>query len=122
MMYRVAVASTDGKVVNQHFGRAEHFHIFEISDDDAFRYLESREVAPCCNSGQHEQHAFLKIAEALKDVGAVIVSKIGEGASEFLEKEGFVVYEAPYPIEPLMRKILEERLYEVDKWQFHMRN
>lgn len=48
MSYRVAAASTDGKVVNQHFGRAELFHIFEISEDEGYRFLESRKVDACC--------------------------------------------------------------------------
>ena len=122
MIYRAAIASTDGKVVNQHFGRAERFHIFEISDNNTFKYIESRNVLPCCRQGEHETDAFLKVADILNDVSAVIVSRIGEGASDFLEANGFVVYEAPYPIEPLMQKIVKERLYEVDKWQYHTTN
>ena len=31
MAYRIAVASTDGIVVNQHFGHAERFHIIELN-------------------------------------------------------------------------------------------
>ena len=34
MSYKVAFASTDGKVVNEHFGRARQFHIVEIDDKD----------------------------------------------------------------------------------------
>ena len=122
MIYRVAVASTDGKVVNQHFGRADRFHIFEISDDNTFRHVESRAVKACCHNGEHEQDAFRAVLEILYDVQAVIVSKIGAGASGFLEANGLTVYEAPYPIEPLMEKIVRERLYEVDRWQFHTTN
>lgn len=119
MIYRAAIASTDGKVVNQHFGRAEQFQIFDISDDNSFKYVERRAVSPCCHGGEHETDAFSRVGNILNDVSAVIVSRIGEGASEFLESNGFVVYEAPYPIEPLMQKIIKERLYEADKWQYH---
>ena len=119
MKYKVAVASTDGKIVNQHFGRAEQFHIFEISDDNSFHYVESRAVSPCCHSGEHETDAFLRIDNILNDVSAVIVSRIGEGASDFLEANGFTVYVAPFPIELIMQKIVMERLYEADKWQYH---
>ena len=34
MSYKVAVASNDGKFVNEHFGRAEKFMIYEIYDDE----------------------------------------------------------------------------------------
>ena len=121
MSYKVAVASSDGKVVNLHFGRAEQFHIFEITENK-FQYLESRAVTACCHGGEHETDAFRAVLKALHDVQAVIVSKIGEGASGFLEANGLTVYEAPYPIKPLLEKIVQERLYEVDKWQFHMKN
>ncbi len=121
MTYKAAVASTDGKVVNQHFGRADLFHIVEISSE-GYSYLESRSINACCNNGNHETASFVKAAEALKDVSAIIVSRIGEGAADFLEANGFIVYEAPFPIEPLLQKIVEDKLYEVDKWQFHTKN
>ena len=121
MEYRVAVSSTDGKVVNQHFGRTEKFHILEVSED-GFHYLESRSVEACCHSGDHEIDSFYGVLKVLNDVGAIIVSKIGKGASAFLEEKGLVIYEAPYPIEPLMEKIVRERIYEVDKWRSHTMN
>lgn len=119
--YKVALASTDGKVVNQHFGRAESFHIFEVSGG-GYRYLESRATGACCSGGEHEREAFARVADVLKDAGAVIVSKIGRGASDFLEARGFVVYEAPFPIGPLLDKIVRDRLWETDEWQTRREN
>ncbi|PYG87371.1 putative Fe-Mo cluster-binding NifX family protein [Ruminiclostridium sufflavum DSM 19573] len=122
MTYRVAVSSTDGKVVNRHFGHTEKFLIFEITGEDKYCFVESRSIQPCCNNGEHEMQAFYNAIEALEDVQAVIVSKIGEGAAAFLESKGLTIYEAPYPIEPIIQKILDEKLYEVDKWRFHISN
>lgn len=122
MIYRVAVSSMDGKVVNQHFGHTERFCVFEIADDGKYSYLESRPVQACCHQGEHEADAFSAALNKLRDVQAVIVSKIGRGASDFLEGNGITVYEAPYPIEPLLKKIVQEKLYEVDKWQLHTNN
>ena len=117
MSYRVAAASTDGKVVNQHFGRAERFHIFEISEDEGYRFLESRKVDACCGGGGHEIGAFEAVARTLSDVQAIFVGRIGEGASDFMARKGFAVYEAPFPIEPLLQKIIDDRLYESDGWR-----
>lgn len=124
MKYRAAIASSDGIVVNQHFGRAKGFHILEIeSDNGSYDFIESRQNAPCCNGGEHECNAFERVYQSsLSDVQAIIVSKIGNGAADYLESKGLVVYEAPYPIVPLVEKIIKERLYEVDQWQFPTTN
>ena len=34
MDIRVAVASSDGRTVNLHFGRADRFRIYRITDDE----------------------------------------------------------------------------------------
>ena len=45
MAYRIAVASTDGIVVNQHFGHAERFHIVELdAETEKYEYTETRKV------------------------------------------------------------------------------
>ncbi len=38
--YRIAVASSDGIVVNQHFGRASLFRIFNVLQDNTIQLLE----------------------------------------------------------------------------------
>ena len=114
MIYKVALASTDGKIVNQHFGHAEKFHIIEI--DDNYRYLETRLVSACCKGNEHEISAFELVAEALRDVQAIVVSRIGKGASDYMESKGFVIYEAPYPIDAVMDKIVTEKWYDTDNW------
>ena len=41
------------------------------------------------------------------------MAKIGCGASQQLESRGLTVYEAPFPIEPLIEKIIADRLWAV---------
>lgn len=122
-MYRVAVASTDGKVVNQHFGRASEFHIFDLDTEHIQAwYVGTRATDSCCHGGEHGDSAFDNAFKVLGDVSAVLVSKIGHEASDYLESKGIVPYQAPFAIEPLFRKIFDDKLYEVDKWQYHMTN
>ena len=41
MLYRVAVASTDGIIINQHFGHTELFHIIELNTDTLdYQFIE----------------------------------------------------------------------------------
>lgn len=49
----IAVASSDGIVVNNHFGKARTFYIYE-EKDDKITYVEKREVEPVCNGGNHD--------------------------------------------------------------------
>ena len=42
--YRVAAASSDGIVINQHFGRADIFYIYEVTGKGNYRFLETRTV------------------------------------------------------------------------------
>lgn len=108
---RIALASSDGKVINQHFGHATTFHVFDIIDNTA-RFVESRDVNQCCNGGTHKISAFEKVANTLSDCKGIIVAKIGEGASAFLENKGFEVFEAPYLISAVLEKLISDRLLE----------
>lgn len=107
MAIRAAVASTDGKIINCHFGKASLFLIFELQNG-SFVYIETREVKPCCNQGEHEDNAFENAAKALGDCSVILVSKIGMSAADFLESRGFAVYEAPFPIQQCLEKLALE--------------
>jgi predicted Fe-Mo cluster-binding NifX family protein len=114
MTARVAVASTDGKVINQHFGHADRFHIFDI-DDSGFRYVESRSAVPFCAGGSHESRTdgeVLDLLTALRDCRAVLVSRIGGGAVDMLDANGIDSIEAKGEIEDVLRKISEEKIFE----------
>ncbi|MGN0916303.1 MAG: NifB/NifX family molybdenum-iron cluster-binding protein [Succinivibrio sp.] len=108
---RVAVASSDGHVINEHFGHARQFHIFDLKDNVAV-YVGKRDVTPACNGGGHLESSFKKISKTLDDCSAIVVAKIGEGASSYLEHDGFLVFEAPFLITEVLQKIIEDRLLE----------
>lgn len=113
---RVAIASTDGKVVNQHFGHAEQFHIVEVRED-GYSFLETREVTSCCHGGMHEQPSFDKVAEVLQDCSAILVSRIGPGALAYMEAKDFAIYETPCMIDDVLKKIVNEKLLEVTNYK-----
>jgi predicted Fe-Mo cluster-binding NifX family protein len=112
MSINVAIASTDGKVVNEHFGRATAFHIFKLNATD-FEFVETRTVGRCCNGGEHHESSFEQVAEVLQDCVAIFVAKIGRGASDFMESKGFIIYESPYAIEDVLNKVIHDKLLEV---------
>ncbi|MDA8233373.1 MAG: dinitrogenase iron-molybdenum cofactor biosynthesis protein [Clostridia bacterium] len=104
MSHLVAIASTDGKFINEHFGRAKKFLIFEINEGEPFKFLELRDTTPACTPDGHHQDGLEQAAELLKGCRAVLVSQIGPGAAAVLRQKG---------IEPLVRpNFIEDALVE----------
>lgn len=84
----VAIASTDGERVNEHFGRAERFLIFDITDNKK-SLLMVREVTPL--STGDKAHPFNSermagVLDSVKDCTQVYCTKIGERPKEELTK------------------------------------
>lgn len=106
MIYRIAVASTDGKVVNQHFGRADTFYIIE-ADNDAMTVQcnEIRNVKPVCEGGEHNDEALIVGADRLSDCQYVLVSRVGWRAQDVLEQRQIHVFELPGVIEDSIKKL-----------------
>ena len=92
--FRVAVASSDGIVVNNHFGHAATFYVFEVKDDK-IELLEKREVEPVCHLGEHDEAKLQENAERLADCDFLLASRIGDGAQRVLESKGIVCYQIP---------------------------
>ncbi|OKH25296.1 dinitrogenase iron-molybdenum cofactor [Hydrococcus rivularis NIES-593] len=84
---RVAVATKGGGIVNEHFGHAKEFQIYEVDETQA-TFLESRQVIPYCKGGYGEQSAMDDILQKLSDCKAVLVLKIGTSAEDRLHTAG----------------------------------
>jgi predicted Fe-Mo cluster-binding NifX family protein len=111
---RIAVASSDGKVINTHFGKAARFLIVE-SDGERIKVIELRENKPACGSleyGGHEDNALDRSIALINDCYAVLCSRIGGGASEELLRKGIEPVEAPGFIEENVLAYAKYRLRE----------
>ncbi len=87
---RIAVASSDGKMVNQHFGKATQFFILDV-DNDTIKLVEVRKIVPPCGSSEysgHDDNALSKAVTPIADCEAVLCSRIGIGAQEELRSQG----------------------------------
>lgn len=109
MSYKVAFASSDGKVVNQHFGRTKQFLIVEIYDK-GYKYVETRMNEPSCQEFEHTEDGLSKSIELISDCKAVFISRIGSGALAKVESKGITGVEAPYFIEDIIERILDSGL------------
>lgn len=106
MSYKIAIASTDGKVVNQHFGRADKFYIVVVDDEDQYKPVEVRDMTPVCDGGDHDDDSMKLNIERLSDCEYVLVSRIGISAENLLESKGIGVYVIPDLIDAALRKLI----------------
>lgn len=112
MSYKIAVASTDGKVVNQHFGRADKFHIVEVNHKDQFSYIETREIKVACEDGGHSEEGLAHTVDSLSDCKYVLVSQIGPGAEHALSKKGVTAFAISHYIDEAVSKLIQYNMRE----------
>ncbi|NEO31948.1 MAG: hypothetical protein F6K36_16225 [Symploca sp. SIO3C6] len=94
----VAVATKGGGLVNQHFGHAKEFMIYEVDGNKA-RFIGHRKIDHYCQSGYGEEGTLAKIIETISDCQAVLVSKIGESPKQELRQAGIEAVEVYEVIE-----------------------
>lgn len=106
MGYLVAIASSDGKVVNQHFGHAEEFLIIEV-EGERYHYIEKRSLGAACHLGEHNESSMESVVAALADCKYVLCSKIGPGAERKLQERGVTAFQIPHFIDEAIKKLIE---------------
>jgi nitrogen fixation protein NifB len=84
---RVAVATKGEGLVNQHFGHAREFQVYEVSSQGA-RLVGVRKVEHYCVGGDGDDDALGSIGRAISDCAAVLVAKIGHCPREELATRG----------------------------------
>jgi nitrogen fixation protein NifX len=104
---KVAIVSSDGKVINQHFGKASRFFIFEVNDCGKIQFLEVRETIPLCGSADygHADEVLNRTISLISDCEALLCSRIGSRPQEKLRKKGIKPVEAPYFIDEALKNM-----------------
>ncbi|HEY6007665.1 MAG TPA: NifB/NifX family molybdenum-iron cluster-binding protein [Geobacteraceae bacterium] len=98
-MLKIAVATSDGQNIDEHFGRAKTFRIFEVEESGAFSLVEERKIIPHCPGDSVVAHAADATVEKLVGVDAVLVNRIGPGAAKSLEARGIRVFALSGPVD-----------------------
>jgi nitrogen fixation protein NifB len=83
----VAVATKGGGRINEHFGHAKEFQIYELSTAGA-KFVGHRRVDLYCQGGYGEEDSLETIIRAINDCTAVFVAKIGQCPKSDLTKAG----------------------------------
>ena len=135
--YKIAVATSDGKTVDSHFGHVSSFLILEVDEESGkFEDIEERDVTAACSGGNcggkenapatdscssdsgcgghngagSTSSPMDEIAKALSDMDYVLVARIGPHAVRALAKYKVTAYDIVLPIDEAIAKINEFRL------------
>jgi len=96
---RIAVTTTDGKKVDQHFGKATRFDVYDV-EGDKMELVESREMISYCDcdkaASTDSAHSFSSdrfsvVKEKLQDVDRLYTVQIGDTPKAQLEIIGIAV-------------------------------
>lgn len=123
MSYKIAVASSDGININETFGSAKSFIIYEVTDgvysesEERFFQSETTENSPdncnskgcgtsnSCGSGCGGQSNASSKVELVSDCRAVVCRKIGFPIQKQLERKAISAFDVSCSIEEALRKI-----------------
>ncbi len=107
--YKIAVATKHGRLVDLHFGQAEEFAVYLVTDR-GFELTGSRRVAKYCGGPADCDDAGHKeaVVSMLADCDAVVSMRIGAQAVERLGRRGIRSLEACYTVEDGLRRAVAE--------------
>jgi nitrogen fixation protein NifB len=97
----VAVATKGGGKVNEHFGHAKEFQIYEVGAAGV-KFVGHRRVDHYCQGGWGEEDSLETIIRAINDCVAVFVAKIGGCPRDELKQAGIE------PVEQYARAFIEQ--------------
>jgi nitrogen fixation protein NifB len=83
----VAVATKGSGRINEHFGHAKEFQVYELSSSGA-KFVGHRRVDLYCQGGYGEEDSLETVIKAINDCTAVFVAKIGHCPKDELTAAG----------------------------------
>ncbi len=86
----VAACSRGGGRVNQHFGHAREFQLYEV-DGAGIRFVGHRRADHYCQGGHGEEDKLEAVVKALDGVSVLLAAKIGSCPSDRLKAAGITV-------------------------------
>jgi len=108
---RFAVASKTGINVDQHFGHASQFYIYDFEDGDA-KFIEKREVTKYCagieDCDDSNRDKIDNIIKTIEDCSGVLALRIGDVPKLKLQNKNIKVYLLCDEIRMGIRKIVGE--------------
>lgn len=106
----VAVASKSGVNIDQHFGHASEFYIYECTDE-GIKFKEKRAVKKYCTGVEEcaEEDKITNIISTIKDCSAVLAMRAGDEPVRKLQEKGIIVYQMYETIFKGIERVLAQK-------------
>jgi predicted Fe-Mo cluster-binding NifX family protein len=108
MTYKIAIASSDGQKVDQHFGQAINFLIYEVSTG-VINFIEDRDVNKCIDVDSNPETRISQIIHLLSDCKIVFASKIGERVVRELYDNGIKSFAVHFTLNEIFNTIIKRQ-------------
>lgn len=109
---RLAIASKNGTLIDQHFGHVENFYIYSYSENNGIKFLEERKVNKYCNGSEscntNEEHK--NVIETIADCNLVLSVRIGYEPKKKLKEKNIVSIEIYDTIEAGIKSTVKNYL------------
>ncbi|WP_110955535.1 NifB/NifX family molybdenum-iron cluster-binding protein [Anaerosinus massiliensis] len=114
MTYRIAVTSSDGEAIDQHFGQAEQFTIIEIDEQkNAWKKIDTRSATVdknilvlCASScSGHKHNSIEESVNLLADCTYLLTGKIGKHPYAALKRAGITPLEVSFDLPAAIEKL-----------------
>lgn len=106
MSYKLAVGSSDGVFIDEHFATAVQFLVYEV-DGDNYEFIEKRINENLCQCSEHHINKFVSLINMIKDCRAILVGRIGPGAGAVLKENGIDSYSVYDEIDIALDKLIK---------------
>lgn len=104
MGFKVAIASSDDVSVNEHFGRASRFVIYEFEHGE-WVCLGSRDNQPACAGHEHNDGLLEQTVDLIADCRAVVIDQIGSTATDLLLGRRILPFMLSGPIDEALKTL-----------------
>ena len=108
MSVRVAFSTTEGTIVDEHFGHALYWDIYDIGEEAEF--VETRKVKAQCSC--HDPKIFDIMLSSLNDCSVLFTAKIGESAAAYVIRKGKRVFEAAGDLYAITKEFVDKHLLD----------
>lgn len=117
MAYRIAITSSDGNHIDQHFGKSKSFYILEIEETGEWDNIELREVdekkvqelakilGVKCECAGHNDAYLNYVGSLLGDCTYLLTAQIGAKPYNALQQNNINSLEAPKDLAVAIEKV-----------------
>lgn len=109
MGFRAAVTTSDGKLIDLHFGRTTRFLIIDVADDGAYSVVEWRDAPARDEAADGCLGWFAKVTDVLPDVQYVLTAAVGPKAHRALSAAGITPLESPEDLDEALAGLVRYR-------------